>query len=163
GTLDLSPDLVNNGLNFGEKPFVVSGVGVGGNGAIINNGTNQQNAFQNITLTGNTTFGGDARFDIRGGTPTLSTGGQPFNLTKKGAGQFTMVGVSVDTNLANIDVQGGSFGLQDSTTLGNPTNTLTVESGALLHFNAPTAVPNKVFVLQDSATVDCTGGSTNNI
>src|SRR5262249_24844134 len=135
------------------EPIFVSGSGPDGTGAIINSSTNsQQNALRVVTLTADATFGGPGnylaggnpgRWDIRGAGAALSTGGQPYNLTKKGTNQVTLVDTAVDTNLANIAVVSGSFGLQGATTLGNPTNTLTVSSNALLHLNA-LAIGNKV-------------------
>src|SRR5205823_1767017 len=57
GTFDL------NGITFGNKTFTFSGAGVGGLGAVVNTGAAQQNAFLQVTLAGDTTFGGDVRFD----------------------------------------------------------------------------------------------------
>src|SRR5439155_11467495 len=65
-TLDIGGNTVANNLNFGAKQFFIAGTGVGGNGAIVNNGaTAQQNAFQKVTLTADATVGGTGRFDIR--------------------------------------------------------------------------------------------------
>jgi autotransporter-associated beta strand protein len=170
-TLDLGTiSLAANGLNLTNEIIVVSGAGVGGNGAVINSSAvTQQNAVHFLTLAGDTTIGGPGdytvannpgRWDIRntGGPASLSTGGQPFNLTKVGRNQFTIVNADVDANLANITIQAGSFGLQGTTPLGNPANTLTVYSNALLHLNAVT-LASKVLVLQDGASVDNTGGT----
>src|SRR6185437_5102188 len=84
-TLDISSNMVGNGLNFGTKQFVVSGSGVGGNGAIINNWTNQQNAFENVVLAGDASIGGSARFDWRNGTPVPVLDLAGHTLTKTGS------------------------------------------------------------------------------
>jgi fibronectin-binding autotransporter adhesin len=137
-TLDL------NGRGFQALPITVSGAGVGGNGAIVNNGAPQLNALANITLTGNTTFGGSGpwntdpvlnrgRWDLRGGA--LDAGLNPFNLTKTGSNQVTLAGVTVDVSLADIDVQRGLLGFEGATTsMGDPTKTLTVRAGATVSF-----------------------------
>lgn len=169
GALDVgSPSMAANAVTLLE-PIFVSGSGPGGIGAIINSSTNsQQNALRLVTLTADTTFGGPGnylatgnpgRWDIRGGGATLSTGGQPYNLTKTGTNQVTLVDTAVDPSLANITVLSGSFGLQGATTLGDPTKTLTVSSNALLHCNALTN-GNKVIVLDDGAMMDNTGAGT---
>lgn len=161
-----------NAQNQGLSTFVVSGAGVGGKGAIVNGGAAQLNAFRNIVLAGDTTFGGpgDAsaggnslgRWDMRGGTPTLTCmDGNAYNLTKVGSNQVTFVGVTVDPNLANITVKAGVFGVQAAvSSLGNPTNTLTLFPGTLLHCAGFVTALNKVIVMTN-ATVDSTGAGAN--
>ncbi|HEU5396013.1 MAG TPA: autotransporter-associated beta strand repeat-containing protein, partial [Verrucomicrobiae bacterium] len=142
----------------------------GGNGAVDNSSTNIPAGYTgvtNLTLTGDTTIGASGnRWDLRapggtGGDPSgavLSTGGQPYNLAKTGTGGGTgfigLVSVTVDTNLANIDVQQGTLEVEGNTTgLGNPTNTLTVESGATLELFSATNHFNKVIQLDDGGTI----------
>jgi len=162
GTFDVGGNTVNEGIVFTNangdgtvKQFFVSGWGVNSNGALINSGpVHQQNAFQNITLMGDTAFGGpgfaqdaanSGRWDVRGATniiPSLSTGGQPYNLYKVGQNQVSLVGTIVDSALGNIDIQGGEFGVETTTspTLGDPTKTITVEMGTsfeLFNFAGP--------------------------
>src|SRR5207244_7513260 len=90
-----------NGRNLTTEPIVVLGPGVNNAGAIINTGADQLNALINVTITGDTTFGGSTRWDIRGTGATLSTGGNGYNLTKTGANQISLVGVNVDGALNN--------------------------------------------------------------
>jgi fibronectin-binding autotransporter adhesin len=164
-----------NGQNLGSATFMVSGAGFGGNGAIINSGPDQggNDAFQNIVLAGDTTFGGPGnaagggntagRWDMRGGTPTLTClNGNAYNLTKVGSNQVTLVGVTVDPNLANILVKGGVFGVQGGvTSLGNSTNVLALyNTGTLLHCAGFSTALNKVIVMTN-ASVDCTGTGAN--
>ena len=90
-------------LDFGPgKFFFLDGHGVGGNGVIINSNVaaGQQNAFERWILLSNSTIGGPGRFDVRGGSSQIDLAG--FTLTKKGAGQFSLVG-SLLTN-GNVNV-----------------------------------------------------------
>ena len=165
-TLDL------NGFGVGTEPVSVSGAGFTGNGAIINSAAlPQTNALQFVTLAGDTTWGGSARWDIRGATNgvvsgALSTGGNAFNLIKVGGNQISLADVSVDSALGNIDVQQGTLGLETVTTsLGNPANTLTVEPGATLSFLQTTHSWNKVFVLNGDGVTSTfsSGGGSNTV
>ncbi len=88
-TLDVgcSPDVGGtrgtNALNLGAALFTVSGAGVGGAGAIVNNSlVSQYNAFGKITLAADTTFGGIQRWDLRNNTANLTLNG--YTLTKTG-------------------------------------------------------------------------------
>lgn len=158
GTLDV------NGVNLGTKPVFVAGVGAGGLGAIVNNNGNQNYVNPNIaflTLTGDTTFGGNGRWDLRspGGstgdpvTAGLSTGGMPYNLTKIGTSSVAIVSVTIDPALGDINIKEGSMSFEGTTTsMGNPAKTLTVDAGASLTFYRTTNLWNKKFVLNGSGT-----------
>ena len=94
------------------------------------------------------------RWDLRSSTTSdangarLSTGGQAYNLTKVGINQVGIVGATVDPALGNIDVQNGILSIEAATTgLGDPTKTLTVESGAELSLYQATNQFNKHIVL----------------
>ena len=135
GTLDA-------GYPLGTKPIVVSGAGVGGNGAIVNNNSphiwdSSGGLTTTMTLAGDTTFGGTNRWDF--GSPTgatLSTRSNAYNLSFTGPVYREWEYVTIDTNLANIDVLQGSLGFKGmgTTGLGNPTNTITVHPGTTLTF-----------------------------
>ena len=155
-----APNTGANGLDLGNEQIFVIGSGVNSEGAIVSTfGNAQINALQLVTLTGDTTFGGTGpwsvgganpgRWDIRG-TPTtafLSTGGQAYNLTKTGSNEVRLTGVTVDPALANIDIQQGALGIEgDTTSLGNPNSTLTVQPGATLELVSATNRFNKKFV-----------------
>lgn len=147
-TLDVS------GQNLGAEPVLVSGVG-NGSGAIINSGAGQNNALQNVTMTGHTTFGGSGRWDIRlvGTSGRLSTGGNAYNITKVGANQVSLVSIVVDPALNNIDIQGGRFAVEaNSTSLGNPAATLTVRSGTIFSMFNATNQLNKVILMEEGST-----------
>lgn len=149
-----------NAQNLGAEPVVVSGSGVGGNGAIVNSGVGQNNALRYVTLAGNTTFGNPGRWDIRGAPSTadpanagLSTGGNSYSLTKIGTNQIALVGVTVDPALADVDVQQGTLGIEAATTgLGNPANNLIIRAGATLSLFNTTNQLNKVITLNGSGT-----------
>jgi autotransporter-associated beta strand protein len=155
-----------NHFYMGLEPVTVSGWGVNSNGAVINSGASAFPALTRVTLAGDTAFGGpgaqalggtpQGRWDIRltasGATDpaqsSLSTSGNAYNLFKVGTNYIGIVNVTVDPMLANVDVQGGTLSLQYNTTsIGNPTNTLTVRASADLDFFNSTNLFNKIFVI----------------
>jgi autotransporter-associated beta strand protein len=150
-----------NGNNLVAEPVTVSGGGVTNGGAIVNRGTAQTSALRNVTLASATTFGGTARWDIRAASTSstngcsLASGGQPFKITKVGPNQVSLVAVSVDPALGDVDIQEGVFAVQTVTSqLGNPNRTVTVFPGATLNlWNLNTAPLNKRLVLSNTATV----------
>jgi autotransporter-associated beta strand protein len=149
-----------NGFGMGAKAVVASGAGVGGNGAIVNNGASQTVALLTLTLAGDTTFGGSGRWDMRNsaGTATLNTlpPGSPCNITKIGPNQVSLVAVtSIDSAIGNINVEQGEFAIQTTTAqIGDPTKTLTVFSNATLEtYQLTTAPLNKKIVFNGGAIV----------
>ncbi|HEV2454295.1 MAG TPA: autotransporter-associated beta strand repeat-containing protein [Verrucomicrobiae bacterium] len=157
--------LDGNGYTAG-RPLIVSGAGVGGNGALINSGGGIYDnpgpgLSSNITLTGDTTFGYPTRWDLGspGGGVVLSTGGHPYNLTLNASGYFEWRNLTVDPALANINLEGGSLGIVGSTTFGNPASVLTISSSAALEFyGSPNSVVNKAVDFQDGY-IDNNGGN----
>ncbi|HEU5124748.1 MAG TPA: autotransporter-associated beta strand repeat-containing protein [Verrucomicrobiae bacterium] len=143
------PAAAANAVNLALEPITVSGSGYSGQGAIVNSSSvNQQNAVRRVTLAGNTTLGGIGRWDIRGTGAALSTGGQPYNLTKIGGNQISLVGVEMDPKLGDIDVQQGVFSIETTTSSGgDPAKTITVQSGATLQLHGLTVPLDKVLVL----------------
>jgi fibronectin-binding autotransporter adhesin len=160
-------DIGNNTNNVGLEPIIISGSGVGGGGAIINSsgsGTFVGPNFAIVTLAGDTTIGGPGRLDLRSNPSTtnfasLSTTGHPYKLTKVSTNQFQVTGVVVDPALGDIEVQGGIFGVQGFTTLGNASSNLTVFPNATLQFFNVSNVMNKVLVLNNGATVNNNSGA----
>jgi fibronectin-binding autotransporter adhesin len=147
-----------NGQNLSAEPIVVFGAGVGGNGALINTGGDQLNAFRVVTLVGDTVVGGTARWDIRtnaSGPGMLITGGNPYKVTKVGSNQVSLVGVDVDPGLGEIDIQEGTFSVQTtSSQVGDPAAALTVHGGATLGlFNLNANPLNKAITLRAGATL----------
>lgn len=165
---------ISNGAALDLNGFTAGGIvmvqGNGtGNGALLNSSANippNDIGLTNLTMTGDTTIDiSGNRFDVRSpvgttGNPAgivLSTGGQPYNLVKTGSGGtgvFGLVSASVDPALANIDIQQGDLQMTGNTTgLGNPTNTLTIENGAEFELYAETNQINKVIVFNDGGTL----------
>jgi autotransporter-associated beta strand protein len=142
GALDI------NGFNLTTEPIAVQGSGIGGAGAIINTGPQQTSALTKVTLTGDTTLGGTGRWDIRGSGASLGTAGASFNLTKTGANQISLVGASVDPALGNITINQGVLAFQTSTSsMGDPSRTVTINSGGALNFFNTSNTMNKLAVL----------------
>ncbi|HEV2456571.1 MAG TPA: autotransporter-associated beta strand repeat-containing protein, partial [Verrucomicrobiae bacterium] len=155
-----------NGQTLQTEPVVVSGAGVGGNGAIINSGADDQTALGNVTLAGNTSLGGNGgRWDIRGGAATLSTSGNPYSLTKIGTNYVALVGVGVDGALGDINVVAGVLSIETTTSsLGDGSHTLTVSPGATLQFYNTSTGYNKQLVLNGdgvTTTLNCPSGFFN--
>ncbi len=145
-------DVLLNSITF-LNVFTIAGSGPDGLGALRNDTTAlQYNAFKYVTLSDDATIGGgtsygpsiplgsilgqnveQGRFDIRNGT--LDFGGH--SLTKAGNSAFILtsdriLGVTDDTD---VDVTGGTFGMEVSTDLGgSAANTLTLRSGAAFDF-----------------------------
>ena len=73
------------------------------------------------------------RWDIR--NSSLNAAAQAFSLTKVGSNQVTLAGSAVDAALGDINVQQGALGFEGATTsMGDPTKTLTVSAGATVIF-----------------------------
>jgi autotransporter-associated beta strand protein len=114
-------------------PVTVSGAGVNGEGAIYNSYDNLPVEDLNITLTGNTTFGGSQRWDLYEGSIS-----GPYNITinwsnTNGYGEWNTA--TIATNVGNIELATGALGIKSmGTTFGNPASTFTVDSGTELDF-----------------------------
>jgi autotransporter-associated beta strand protein len=147
-----------NGQNLGSEPVIATGTGVGDNGALVNTGGDQLNAFRVVTLAGDTVVGGTARWDIRNnaaGVGELRTGGNPYKITKVGSNQVSLVGVNVDTAFGEIDIREGTFSVQTTTSqVGDPAAALTVHGGATLGlFNLNANPLQKAITLRQGATL----------
>lgn len=137
GTVDL------NGFSLNARPIIVSGTGVGGNGAIINNSSSavydNPGGLTSITLSGNATFGaGVSRWDLGNSSGgTLSTGGQAYSVTMAGVAGSTYWewdDMTIDPAFANINILGGQLGVKGMTSLGNPAGTVTINGGGQFTF-----------------------------
>lgn len=116
------------------RVVTVSGEGVGGQGAIVNNGSGNISALRFLEIAGDVTLGGYQRWDVRNtaGPGFVSTLNSPFNVTKVGPSQVSFVSVQVDTNLADIVIREGIFALEGSSAAGDPSRYLIVHSNATL-------------------------------
>ena len=129
GTLDLAGFGTQNTANFAAKQINIAGIGVAGNGAIVNNGSvQQQDAFQNVVLTADTTVGGASRWDIRGGAALLNLGG--FTLTKTNANQISLVSPHVTSG--NIVIEQGILSVETTPTFDTSAGSIIVSNGAYL-------------------------------
>ncbi|HWD19455.1 MAG TPA: autotransporter-associated beta strand repeat-containing protein [Verrucomicrobiae bacterium] len=131
-TLDL------NSHNVGGEPITITGAGVAGTGALVNNGGTQFQAIRQLTLAGDASVGGSATWQINngGGTASLSTGGNAFSITKVGGNQVSFAQLAtVDSALADVDIKGGILEWSGLTpNMGDPSRTATVETGGTLSF-----------------------------
>ncbi|MDZ7617622.1 MAG: autotransporter-associated beta strand repeat-containing protein [Patescibacteria group bacterium] len=156
-TLDIAgfkAGLVAEGA-IGNEPIEVSGSGVGGLGALINNGDWQTQAFSNIKLLGDTTFGGTGRWDLRSGT--FAVGGH--TITKVGTNAVSIVSATV-TNPGDVNVNAGLFRIEGLTSYNATAPvTISVASGARLDYWGTTIAHNPNIVL-NGGTVSVNSNST---
>jgi autotransporter-associated beta strand protein len=149
-----------NGFNLGAEVVTAIGDGVGGTGAVINTGASQNNSLRFLTLAGNTSLGGSARWDLRAvsGVGALSSGGQPYSLTKTGPNTIALNNVTVDAALGNVAVQQGELSVEQGTTsLGNPATSATISSGATLSLYSLTNALNKLVILESGGKLSHSG------
>lgn len=148
-----------NGQNLSTEVLTISGSGVGGNGALVNNGASDQiNATGRIVLAADATIGGTRRWDLRNSTPTLDMAG--FTLTKTGVNLVSLVAVGV-SNAGHIVVNQGRLNIESTTNLGGSSaNTITVNSGATLSFWSATNAVTWSVALNDGSILQENGSST---
>ncbi|MCC6126596.1 MAG: autotransporter-associated beta strand repeat-containing protein [Pirellulales bacterium] len=150
GTLD------SNGLSSSYEQISVQGMGVGGNGALVNNST-AAHYFNYITLAGDATLGGTGNWNIVGPVQVnsgIATGylhGNGYALTKVGTNEIDLMDLG-ETNLGDIHVNAGRLYVQAGTTLGNNANQITLANGAWLGFWLTTVAHAKPI------SIDATGG-----
>ncbi|HWQ93398.1 MAG TPA: hypothetical protein VN673_17140, partial [Clostridia bacterium] len=127
-----------NTQNLGMEPVFAQGAGVGGAGAIVNNGTDQQQALRFVTLTGPTTIGGASRWDLR--NPVIAEADHAWlranghKLTKVSSNVISFISIG-DTGMGDMDIQDGTITLSRSTSFGNPAGTVTLWPNAHLQFH----------------------------
>jgi autotransporter-associated beta strand protein len=156
GTLDIS----GNGPAL--EPVIIAGGGANGGGALVNFGADQNNAYRNVTMTGDATVGGPGLIGLRtmaDSDPGLIANGH--NLTKVGTGQFNLNGGTTvagltnvwGTDLGNVDIKQGTFSFERRCALGLANNTITVEAGAILNvfsLNQTLPVPPNQIVMTNA-------------
>jgi autotransporter-associated beta strand protein len=116
----------NGNTLAGDKPVIVSGAGATGGGALYNSGGDFYSQVLNVTLAGDTTFGGSSRWDLANGSAITG----PYNVTLKFAGGYAEWDtVSLAANVGDIEIAQGAFGIKGmGNTFGNPSSTLTVDT-----------------------------------
>lgn len=146
-------------FNLGAERITVTGSGINSRGAIINSlPTAQPNALSFVTLNGDTTFGGNGRWDIRA-NPSGSLLGA-FNLTKVSDNDIWLANLG-STDLQNITINEGTVGFQGTTTMGNPASTVTVNSGGALGFYSTAGnILSKVAALNSGLITNGIGSNT---
>ncbi len=158
--LDVGGSTTANSIVIGPRAISIIGDGVAGSGALTNSsGTAQQNAFQSVTLTGDASFGGTGRFDIRGPSTTLNLNG--FTLTKNGTNFVALANTAV--NNGNIVVSQGTLELNAATSVAiNGADTITISPNATLQFFALTGSVARPIVVNGPATIsDGSGAGVN--
>ncbi len=111
----------------------IAGIGVGGNGVIVNSGAENQQAFGRLSLDADATIGGTARWDVRGlggngsFSGLLDLGGH--TLTKTGGNKISIID-AVATADGSINVNSGTLGFTRSNVSG--AGSINVNSGAIL-------------------------------
>jgi autotransporter-associated beta strand protein len=155
-TLDIGGVTTANAVNFGTKQFNISGAGVGGNGAIVNSGLQQINAFENVALTGDATVGGTGNYNIglNGGTGLDLAGN---TLTKTGTNEIAVAGGTITSG--NVVVNQGAFGIQHGTNVTG-TGTLTYNTGTTAEFWNETGTVTRAMAFNGTNTLLNEGGAT---
>jgi hypothetical protein len=126
---------VGGGNLLNNTPVTVSGTGVTNGGAIVNSYADYPGQSVNITLAGDTKFGGTARWDLDSGSQITG----PYNLTldwSAGASYQQWNSVTVGADLAGIFVTNNSaLGMTGNDNACQNTSTLfTISSGSQLIF-----------------------------
>jgi autotransporter-associated beta strand protein len=167
-TLDLGCDGSVGGtrgadaLNLGARLFTISGHGVNGAGAVVNNsGQNQMYALYQASLAGDTTFGGNRRWDFRNAAGVLYMNDN--TLFKTGINEFCIITTTVHPGAGHFVVNQGLMRFESTSTLnGSAANTVTVNNGATLEmYNLFPAVPPYTAILNEHAQFrGSSGGNT---
>ena len=129
------------GALTGNKPITVSGTGVTNQGALFDSYPyTLPGNVMNVTLAGNTTFGGSARWDYDGGslsgpykvTINWTTTNVAYS-TANNYGEWNTVAIA--PNVGDIEVATGKLGIKNmGSTFGNPAGNVLVDSGTELDF-----------------------------
>ena len=163
GVIDLNGSNAAN-TNFGRKQFIVAGDGITNSGVLTNSGgTSAQNAFQLVTLSGDASFGGTGRFDVRSlgqqsgvNQAVLDLAGH--TLTNNNTNFLGMVGVEVTDG--NIVSNAGNFDFETTTNIKDfgTGKTITFGPGALGSFFNYTGTLSRPIIMNDGARLATNGG-----
>ena len=129
----------NSTLDFGGStpynfPVTVSGTGVNGQGAIYNSFANNVAQVLNITLAGDTTFGGSQRWDLNPGSSISGPHKVTVSWSNSGGyGEWRTTPVGAD--VGDIEVATGTLGIKGmGNTFGNPNANLIIDPGCEVDF-----------------------------
>jgi autotransporter-associated beta strand protein len=161
GTLDINAVQVPNFQSFGPDGYNVSisGSGVGGNGALVNDNTNNNdNADPGyVTLVGNATVGGVGDINIRHGvSPQLSSQSGGYTLTKVGPDQLRIRYLTtVSTNFGTINILQGIVSYESSSTLGlgDPTMPIYIGNGGGFAWGTASANCVRPLICSNNTTI----------
>jgi fibronectin-binding autotransporter adhesin len=163
-TLDLA------GATFtANTPVTVSGTGLNGEGAIYNSYNNDPGEVLNITMAGNTMFGGLDRWDLASGAEISGA----HNLTvdwSGGAGYGQWNSTTIGANVPEVSVtNGSSLGMTGmDTSCQNPGTLFSIASGCQLTFysggfNGSIASAGQITIYNGTysgSTIDVLNGGT---
>ena len=139
----------------------ISGAGFNGLGTLVQN-SGQNNAYgpASLTLAGSATIGGTNRWDLRNGANTLNSPTNAYTLTKVGPGLVSLVNTLVSSNLGDLNLLGGTLAYElNTTSLGNPTNTIRLGGGTKLELWSAAVPLNKNIVCSNGATIEVDSGN----
>ncbi|MDZ4848606.1 MAG: PEP-CTERM sorting domain-containing protein [Pirellulaceae bacterium] len=153
--------LDTNNRQLGNEFISVSGSGINGNGAIVNNNSSAvvTNTLGQVRMLGNTTFGGTGYWDI---SPLASQRGKlfqdGFTLTKRGSNYMGFTNTDV-VGGGNIDIQNGRITMFRATNIDGA-GTITVGSAASLGFQDYTGNFTRDIVFNGGSLVSTTSGTS---
>ncbi len=140
-------------LNLSTRLFIVSGAGYDGAGAIVNvSTTTQVSAMSRISLAGHTTFGGNQRWDLLTGSPTLDLNG--YTLSKTNVNEIALRGTTLlNPGAGHIAINQGRLRFESAATInGTSANTNTVNSGGTFDlWNFVGSMPLWTLVLNENS------------
>jgi len=160
---------VTNGatLDFAGGPIPATtrvpagGAGVGGAGALVNNSYELYGQVLNLTLVGDTTFGGGSRWDL--GSGSTVTGPHKVTINRSSGVYGEWNSVTIAASVGNIEIASGKLGINHmGATFGNPAATVTVDGGAELDFWSDSGYAKNYHVLNNGALQILTGFSAFN-
>ncbi len=155
-TLDLNSFLLPAG-----EVVTISGAGVEGKGAVVNNGATggAEVGLKKLVLAGNAAIGGTERWEIRDVQGGLDAAGH--SLTKVGPNTIRLKDLG-ETHLGNVIVNGGTLEFEGNTTFGDGAGTVQVALLGTLSLYNSTLAGTKTVQLQEGTIGTVTGAGTAN-
>src|SRR6266705_7207160 len=125
----------------GNKPVTVSGTGVNGQGELFDSSGGSSESL-NITLAGDTTFGGSARWDLAPGSQISGPYKVRINWsTSGGYGEWDTV--SIAANVGDSEIAQGGLAMKGmGDRMGEPSKTITVDPGTSFTIWGSSSGPN---------------------
>ena len=148
----------NDNLNLGAEDFTISGAGIDGGGAIVNNGaSNQMSSVQRVLLSGDATFGGKMRWDVRSGYLFMND----HTLSKTGMNEIAVI-VPVYPGSGHMVINQGLLRLEGNALMnGSSANTVTVNRDAKLELYLLTPfVPTWSLILNEGSFFQGSGNNS---